>query len=93
MHVEKRSAFGGFLDDLPKALYVVAHMAFFGVGIGLWAHAKTTALPHPGALLLYVVSQVIFFAFFANWITLKMTVLLEQTLMLIMVCAIGFGAL
>jgi uncharacterized membrane protein YhhN len=62
------------------------------VGIALWAHARNTAFPHPGALLFYVVSQVIFFGFFANWITLKMAVLVEQMLMLVMVCAIAIGA-
>ena len=87
-----RSAFGGFLEDLPKALYVLAHVAFLGVGVGLWAHARSVAVPHPGALLLYVISQVVFFSFFANWITLKMAVLVEQTLMLVMVCVIAIGA-
>lgn len=86
-----RSAFGGFLDHLPKALYVVAHVVFFGVGIGLWAYARNTAFAQPDALLLYVVSQAVFFAFFENWITLKMAVLAEQTLMLVMVCVIVVG--
>jgi uncharacterized membrane protein YhhN len=92
MESTSNSAFGGFLDDLPKTLYVIAHIAFFAVGIWLWTHAMGTALPHPGALLLYVASQTVFFAFFANWITLKMAVLAEQTLMLVMVCMIAAGA-
>ena len=83
---------GGFLDDLPKALYVVAHVVFLGVGIWLWAHARGTTLPHGGALLLYVVSQVAFFGYFANRITFKMAVLAEQTLMLVMVCLFALGA-
>ena len=92
MDVGSRSPFGGFLDDVPKAVYVLAHVAMFAVGIGLWVYARNTAFPHPGALLLYVMSQVIFFSFFANRITLKMAVLVEQMLMLIMVCAIVIGA-
>jgi predicted Na+-dependent transporter len=91
MESTHRSPFGGFLDDLPKALYVLAHVAFFGVGIGLWAHARNAAFPHPGALLFYVASQAVFFGFFANWMTLKMAVLAEQTLMLIMVCLMAAG--
>ena len=83
---------GGFLDDLPKLLYVVAHVAFLGAGIGLWAHARGGALPHSGALWLYVASQVVFFGFFANRITFKMAVLAEQTLMLAMVLALALGA-
>ena len=91
MPVESRSTFGAFLDDLPKALYVLVHVAMLGVGIGVWVHAGNTAFPHPSALLLYVSSQVIFLGFCANWITLKMAVLLEQLLMLAMVCAITIG--
>jgi uncharacterized membrane protein YhhN len=91
MESTHRSPFGGLLDDLPKALYVVAHVTFFGVGIGLWAHAREAAFPHPGALLLYVASQAVFFGFFANWMTLKMAVLTEQMLMVVMVCLIAMG--
>jgi hypothetical protein len=79
------------LDQLPTALYVVAHIAFFIVGISLWTHVKGTAFPHPGALLLYVGSQAVFFGFFAHWITLKMAVLVEQMLMLAMVWLIAAG--
>ena len=91
MDAGSRSAFGAFLDELPKALYVLAHVAFLAVGMGLWVHVRTTGFPHPDALLLYVTSQAVFFAFFANWITLKMAVLAEQTLMLVMVCVIATG--
>ena len=87
-----RSPFGKFLDDLPKALYVVAHVAFLAVGIFLWAHARGTAMSNPNALLLYAVSQVVFFGYFGNVITFKMAVLAEQTLMLIMVCLLALGA-
>ena len=93
MDAVRHSPFGAFLDDLPKTLYVVAHVAFLGVGLWLWVRAGSTAFPHPNALLLYVASQAVFFAFFANWITMKMAVLVEQTLMAIMVCALVLGAL
>jgi hypothetical protein len=86
------STFGVFLDRLPKALYVVAHLAFLAVGLLLWMQLRSTAFPHPGALLLYAASQVIFFGFFANWITFKMAVLVEQMLMLGMVWMIATGA-
>ena len=72
---------GRFLDDLPRLLYVLAHVMFLGIGIWLWARARGAALPYPEALLLYIVSQVVFFGYFLNWITLKMAVLAEQTLM------------
>ncbi len=83
-----RLPLGEFLDALPKALYVVAHVMFLGIGLGLWARARDSALVSPEALLLYVLSQIVFFGYFANWITLKMAVLAEQTLMVAMVLLI-----
>ena len=91
MRADSREAFGGFLDEWPKALYVLVHVVMLGVGIALWAHATNTGFPHPSGLLLYVVSQVFFLAFFAGWITLKMAVLVEQMLILAMMCAITLG--
>jgi hypothetical protein len=85
------SAFGSFLDDLPKALYVLAHMAFVAVAVWLWARAGAATSPGPVVLSLYIASQVGFFAFFANWITFKMAVLAEQTLVFAMVCLILLG--
>lgn len=84
----KGAPLGKFLDDLPKMLYVAAHVAFLGIGIWLWARARGGATPYSEALLLYALSQVIFLGFFANWITLKMAVLAEQTLMVAMVVLI-----
>ena len=76
---------GKFLDDLPSALYVAAHVAFLAVGVGLWFRARGATVPYGGALALYALSQVVFFGYFAKWITLKMAVLAEQTLMVAMV--------
>ena len=92
MNKGSRLPVGGFLDDLPKMLYVVAHVLFLGIGIWLWLHARGGTLAHPEALLLYVLSQVVFFGYFANWITLKMAVLVEQSLMVAMVLFIVLGA-
>lgn len=79
---------GGFLDTLPAMLFVGAHVIFLLVG--LWAVKKATGdkLRFAWALWLYVVSQPVFLAFFGGLITMKMAVLLEQTLMVIMVLAI-----
>lgn len=87
-----RLPLGKFLDDLPKALYVVAHVVFLGIGLWLWARANGAALPYSGALLLYAFSQIVFFGYFANWITLKMAVLAEQMLMVAMVLLIVLRA-
>ena len=69
---------GGVLDEVPKALYVFAHVVFLAIGIWLWARAAQHALPYSGALALYVISQVGFLAYFANVITMKTAVLIEQ---------------
>ena len=69
---------GRVLDDVPKALYVLAHVMFLAIGIWLWARAAQHALPYSGALALYVISQVGFLAYFANVITMKTAVLVEQ---------------
>lgn len=91
MDTTTRHAFGGFLDELPKALYVVAHVAFLAVGLWLWNHAKPGSPISPAVLLLYAASQVVFFLYFANWITFKMAVLVEQMLMVAMVVLIGLA--
>ncbi len=83
---------GEFLDDLPKGLYVVAHVMFLAVGLWLWARVSDNALPYSGALALYALSQVGFFAYFANWITMKMAVLAEQTLVFAMILLIVLRA-
>ncbi len=83
---------GEFLDKLPKAMYVLAHILFLGVGLWLWARANDRGLPFAGALLLYALSQVIFFGYFAKWITLKMAVLAEQTLIFAMMILIVLRA-
>jgi hypothetical protein len=69
---------GRVLDEVPKALYVLAHVMFLAIGIWLWAWAAQHALPYLGALALYVISQVGFLAYFANVITMKTAVLVEQ---------------
>ena len=89
METTARPAFGSFLDELPKALYVVAHVAFLAVGLWLWNHAKPAAPISPAVLLLYAASQIVFFFYFANLITFKMAVLVEQMLMVAMVVLVG----
>jgi hypothetical protein len=81
--------FGGFLDSLPPALFVAAHLMFLMVG-GWLALRDRTGAGGRSALWLYVGSQVVFLAFFGGLLTLKMSVLIEQTLMLLMLVLV-FG--
>ena len=76
---------GGFLDTLPTMLYVAAHVIFLAVGIWAWKKANDNKSPFASAFWLYVASQVVFLCFFGGLITMKMAVLLEQTLIAIMV--------
>jgi hypothetical protein len=88
----RREPAGKFLDELPTALYVIAHVMFLAAGVGLWLRANDHGLPYSGALLLYAASQVGFFAYFAKWITMKVAVLAEQTLVFAMVSIIVLRA-
>ncbi|MBI4339127.1 MAG: hypothetical protein HY680_04145 [Chloroflexi bacterium] len=83
---------GGFLDDLPKALFILAHLVFLVVG--LWAIRRLTQAKqsYAAALWLYIASQVVFLGFFGGVITLKMAVLIEQTLLVILVVWIAIKA-
>ena len=76
---------GGFLDSLPAMLFIGAHVLFLVVGVWAWRRATRSRLPFSSAFWLYVISQVVFLAFFGGALTLKMAVLIEQTLMLIFV--------
>ena len=87
-----RAPAGGFLDALPSALFVAAHVAFLAVGLWLWWRAYDNSLPYSGALFLYAASQLGFFAYFARWFTMKMAVLAEQTLVFAMLLLIVLRA-
>ena len=76
---------GGFLDSLPTMLYVAVHVIFLGVGVWAWKKATDAKQKFASAFWLYAASQVVFLAFFGGILTMKMAVLLDQTLMVIMV--------
>ncbi len=69
---------GGFLDSLPAILFISAHIIFLLVGI--WAAIKVRRI-----FWLYALSQLSFLASFGNIFTLKLAVLVEQTLLIILV--------
>jgi hypothetical protein len=76
---------GGFLDSFPALVFIVAHVAFLAVGVWAMRRAAQSKLPFSSAFWLYIVSQVGFLAVFGGALTLRMGVLLEQTLILIFV--------
>ena len=82
-------AFGGFLDSLPSLLFVSAHVIFLIVG--LWVVKKSTDARAPFApvMWLYAASQVVFLAYFGGALTMKMAVLIEQTLMVVLITVIA----
>jgi hypothetical protein len=83
---------GGVLDDVPKALYVIAHVMFLAIGIWLWVAVRQNSVPYSGALALYVLSQLGFLAYFANVITMKTAVLIEQIAVAVMLILIVLQA-
>ena len=80
---------GGFLDSLPSLLFVGVHVAFLAIGIWVVTSATKARAAFAPVLWLYVVSQVVFLGFFGGVITMKMAVLIEQTLMLIVFVTIA----
>ena len=76
---------GGSLDSFPASFFVAVHGAFLIVGVWAWKKAEGARRKFAPAFWLYAVSQIVFLAFFGGAITLKMAVLLEQTLVVIMV--------
>ena len=84
--------FGDFLNDLPKWLLSAVHGGM--LLIGLWAFWRLNAAKQKWApaLLLYVLSQGVFIAFFAGAFVVRMAILLEQILVVVMVVWIAFKA-
>ena len=76
---------GGFLDSVPSIMYVGAHVIFLLVGLWAFKIAFDKASKFAAAFWLYVTSQIVFLAYFDGIITMKMGVLVEQTLMVTMV--------
>jgi hypothetical protein len=80
---------GGFLDSFPSLLFVAAHVLFLAVGIWAWQKASAAGAGWAPMLWLYVLSQVVFLGFFGGVITMKMSVLIEQTLMVIPIAMVA----
>lgn len=76
---------GTFLDTLPPALFIAAHVMFLLVGVWAMKTARQSKLKYASAFWLYIAVHVGFLAFFGGIFTLKMSVLLEQMLIVIMV--------
>jgi hypothetical protein len=83
--------FGAFLDNFPAALFVAAHVLMLGLGVWAMVRTRGRSVAISTALLLYVISQPVFFAYWAGLITLKMTAVAEQTLIMLMVVWIVLG--
>ncbi len=82
--------FGAFLDQFPAALFIAAHLLF--LGIGGWAIYSTGRSPVVArAFGLYAVSQLMLLSTFFGVLTLKMAVLLEQTLIVLLVLTIAIA--
>jgi hypothetical protein len=80
---------GSFLDSFPSLLFIAAHVMFLVVGVWAWKKTGGAARRIAPVFWLYVVAQATFLGFFAGALTMKMAVLLEQTLMVVMVAAIA----
>jgi len=84
--------FGEFLEDSPTVLFVSTHVLMIGIGIWAIVRTRSRSAAISNALWLYLASQPVFLAFFAGLITLKMTVVTEQTLIIAMVIWLALGS-
>ena len=77
--------FGSFLDSFPAWLFISVHILLLCVGIWAAMKAAKEQKPYAPAFWLYVAVHVGFLLYFAGVFAFKMSVLLEQILVLIMV--------
>ena len=80
---------GHFLEDFKPTIFIAAHIAFLTVGILSFLWAKSNKRSYANLLLLYIATQLIFLAMFGGVFTMKMAVLLEQTVIVVMVVLLG----
>ena len=76
---------GGFLDSFPPAVFIAAHALFLLVGYWALRQATQRRLAFASAFWLYIAAQVVFLAMFGGVFTMKMAVLLDQTMMVVFV--------
>lgn len=76
---------GDFLEAIPSMVFVSIHLIFLLIGIWAIWKANKAKLPYKMAFWLYALTQAFFLAHFGGILTLKMVVVLEQTLVVIMV--------
>ena len=84
--------FGSFLDAFPSALFIAAHVAFLVVGAWALRLASQRQVAFAPAISLYVASQVVFLGSFAGILALRMSILIEQTLMFALVLWVTLAA-
>ena len=77
--------FGTFLDSFPPALYIVIHLVLLCVGVWAAINARNKQLKYASAFWLYVAVHLGFLSFFGGLLTLKMSVVIEQVLIAVMV--------
>lgn len=82
---------GSFLDSFPTLLFVIVHIVFLVVGLWAFKQANDDKMAYAPAFLLYALSQVAFLGFFGGVLTMKMAVLIEQTLMVVLVAWVALG--
>ena len=76
---------GDFLDALPGALFYAAHLSFFVIGLWAVRQLARAGIGYGAALWLYVAAQVVFISGLAGVLTLRFSVFIEQSLMVVMI--------
>ena len=84
--------FGEFLDTLPAEMFIVVHVVLLLVALWVFKKASDKKLKYAKAFLLYALVHVSFLAMLGGLLTLKMSVFIEQVLIVVMVLWIIMNA-
>ncbi len=80
---------GSFLNTLSPTFFICVHILFFLLGFWAVMKAKRDKRSFASLLMLYVLAQLVFIGYFAGVFNMKLAVLIEQILMVILVCGVA----
>ena len=84
--------FGDFLDTMPTIMFMAVHVVLLIIALWVYKKASDKKLKYAKAFLLYALVHISFLAMLSGFLTLKMSVFIEQILILIMVLWIIMNA-
>ena len=83
------------MDSIPNYMLIAIHVVLMIVGIWAWKRASDAKASYAPAFWLFIASQPVFIAHFVGTtgiITIRMAIVIEQTLVVVMVAWIALKA-